>query len=405
MNKYIADILLLILLLSPTSGVFYYLMTLVVLFCIFYYRRQTRTYWGYSKGLKLLFIICCFFSVSLYAVSSMSFSVIPCYRALILILMMFFFPFVSGVKIHKITILIGVLFTLSTQLCYVVNFTPLIRFVNDFYPFESDLHLYSDDYLSSAQGMTIGSAFRLGGFMHNPNNCARTYTFFYAILLIFVDDWKLSSKNFLQYLCSLCIMLGLLLCGSRTGFVVFALLSIIKFYITSNTKRKILIFLLTMGFIAFVYSFLGGVGEEEYRALRVAEGMDDSMTSKFNHIVEYYSAHVSLFHFLFGQFDQHQMINYLKDAESMDSEIGVSLFTYGVVTTVVLFLLLYSFFKKIRKPYILFAVLLLWMLSSSLLFAYRVSLAFMFLLSICFSNSKIITNEERRYNNKESRTV
>ena len=376
-TDWLYSVSLLLMLFLPHVGFLYIVNPVLVLLLAF--RKRT---FHFSK-IGITYVLVTLIVVSFFAnmVGETEFSAKPFYRAIGVILCLIIFPFAENRHIPKSILYFSILFILFSQLCDVLGLRMLSSFFSRFY-IEEETSEYIERYMRSGGSLSV---FRLGGLFNNPNQCARYVTCIFTIFTI--DYFNEGSKKHL--LISVLCAFSLLLTGSRTGLFVFLTILTIS-YVLRNRKNKLSVIIVTLLFssfflFAYVFSDLGS----SYRAFALDRGVEDSFLGKIGFISKYLSSDLTISQWIFGNFfySQDAVRKYLIDVTTMDSELGVSIFTYGFLFTIAYVVFLFIIYNKLRKPYVLIMGLFLWCLSSTIIFSYRSSFLIMFLLSKYFSKS------------------
>lgn len=311
-------------------------------------------------------------------------------RAVTLIEVFLFFPFINNVKIRNSFIYFAILYILLSQLIYLLNVNFLTNFFNYLYPYSGDEFYYQSDYLVENLGklnISQGISSRYGGLFYNPNQCMKYVSLIVAVYML--ENWgKSVKKHFIFYGL---VLFSTLLAGSRTGFIIVLLYLLIQLFF-SLPKKKTYYILGTIFLLIILLNFTTPIENimSKFRVLDItgSYGNEGSLSLKWSNFRYYLDSMNNVFQVLFGNFEIDLFQTYYQSASSMfDSEWGNLIFIYGFVF---LILIIYFFFKIIRKnryPYYFVFILLIWALSSTVLFSFRTSFAFMLIFSK-YSNHK-----------------
>jgi hypothetical protein len=224
--------------------------------------------------------------------------------------------------------------------------------------------------------------YRQGGLFRNPNQLAKFVTFLLALFL--VNNKKLSIKKQVWFI-ALCIF-SIVLTGSRTGFVVGAMLVLLSIFSNQHltNSRRSLVFVAVFGLVA--YFFLSGIGG---RSTLVEDGMHDSMGSKFWLVIDYLKHELSFIYYLFGHLDYSLFEGSYYTTYNLDCEYGYVIYCFGFVG---FFAFIYFFYKVYQRVDIrnrFFFIVCLWMISSTIIMSYRAIFVFMLLLSTIYNSKKV----------------
>ena len=127
----------------------------------------------------------------------------------------------------------------------------------------------------------------------------------------------------------------------------------------------------------------------DVRALKVSDGMDDSVGAKLDFLIYYLSNEESWLYTLFGHFNMESVSHYLDNFITMDSEWGYAIFNYGWVFFVLIIVYYWQLAQKLKGKYSIMTVcLVIWSLSATVLFSLSASVAFFFVLSIYANRSE-----------------
>lgn len=300
-------------------------------------------------------------------------------RMIYLCAMFIIFPFTnySKIKTNYLYFVFTVIFL--SQLIFVFNIEGLKEFIDQLWPNEIEKYsasriAYVSDFSSELQGL------RYGGLFRNPNQCARYLTLIYAI-------YAIESTNIVgikKYLFIFLVFFSIILTGSRTGLVVFGCVFVFSTFKIGLVNQKAILRYLSASLL--IFSFIVFFLLIQTRSVDITESNTGSMAQKIENLSKYWGNIVSvenLPRILFGYFSI-ELTNEL-DLNIFDSEIGNMLYSVGVVG----FVLIIAFyaqliFKKDKNLYIIL-IILLWILSSSVLFSYRMSFVYLLVLSNYYS--------------------
>jgi hypothetical protein len=385
---HIVSISLMIMFFLPHLGYFYYVNPALAAALAFRYHRPSGI--GVIKILIVAIMLISMFGY-LFTIDKIVFKAVS--RGISLIFLFSVFPFVKNFKIPNVYIYSGLGFIILSQMVYVIGFWPLISFFSTLYPYEGDEIIYRSDFLyKHSDSISIANPhIRLGGIFHNPNQGARYVTFLYAVF--FIENKDNASIKKTKLLISAIVLISILYTGSRTGFIVFSLLFYF-FYFGKNTLslKSALISGLFLIISVILFSLLDIYFFDTVRVFDIEDALSYSLVPKIRFFLEYYETQNNFFQILFGNFDMDLSRYYVRSAEILDSEWGNAIFNYGVlffISAILFYSVVYKGYDHKTKP---FFIIILWIFSSSLIFSYRASFLFLFLLSKYYVNPLKLNN-------------
>lgn len=292
------------------------------------------------------------------------------------ILYLLSFPFVCGYRVKNIYLYSTFALIFLSQVSYMFQITPVVAFVDKYYPIVWNERGIT--HMIDTIDTTNYTSFRLGGIYRNPNQCAKYVSLLLAVFLINNKNKSVISQFWFLILC----FFSVLLTGSRTGLVVVSLLIIIALY-TSKTKNKWVIAFFVAVFIGFIIYgvFVGST----FRGFDIENGLDNSLGVKWRITMSYISTEPSVMKLLLGHLDMDLFET--NTTYSLDCEYGYIIYCYGFLGVFALLTFYIQLFRKIDKDSRLYFCVLLWMLSSSIMMAYRSSFIFFLLLSTVYKNT------------------
>ena len=382
-NKFIdivVNVTLLVLLFLPQSNIQYVFFVGVMATCVASNFRSVRIDWlkaAIVLSLLVTFLINAATNAEGYGMSAKS-----VVRCVMIMLMLVFFPFLKAHKIYPATIYVAIIYLLFSQLCYFFQLTPFWMYYDSVYPYNGEIYSYTSAYLSKQY---MNFMVRFGGLYHNPNQCARAYTFLLAILLI---EWKSLGANTWKKVILVMLFFGVILTGSRTGLLAFLLMSAYYYYKNNdsvNKVRNVTVIALVGLVILYFYSNI------EIRSVKLSEGMDDSFGSKIGFLMDYLHDETSWLYVLFGHYnmDLSNVAHYIPFG-TMDAEWGFAVFAFGVVFFVLLLIYYVKVAMNFRGEYAMLNFCLIWAVSGTILFSFSASMTFFFILSIYLGRIKEI---------------
>lgn len=315
-----------------------------------------------------------------------------------ILLYFFCFPFVGKVRVRNVYLYICLGYIILSQLVYLLGIPFLFDFFNSAYPIGDNDTNYFEHMRSTMTYETI-TDYRLGGLYHNPNQCARYLCLLVAFFLVINQN---DRKNRFVTIFSVIAYSGILLTGSRTGFVVASLIlyfGLLRQKGSHNAIKYVFIGLVIMGIYHLIRS---GV---ELRSFDVGSGFQNSAILKWDTFLYYLSSESSIVHLLLGHLDTSLFIsggaNIMSD---FDSEYGDLVFRFGIIGFIAILSFWWMTAKRIDKSYRFFFILLLWILSSTIVASYRAFFIFMLLLSVLYSNYGTM-NKQIRHNHADKPTM
>ena len=297
------------------------------------------------------------------------------------------FPFVGKVNVRNTYLYICLAYILVSQLVYLLGIPGLTTFFDQYYPINED-DLSEFEYMQNNITTSVVFDYRLGGVYHNSNDCARFLTMLMAFFLSVNHSKK--SKNVMYFV--LIAFGGIILTGSRTGFVISSLIAYFGFL--RNNKISGWIRYLTWGIAIFgiIYIFQKG---SSLRGLDIESGLHNSANLKWDTFVYYLTNESNALSMLFGHMDASIFSGqYGVAMDSFDSEYGSLTFRFGVIGFICILLYYWQIIKRIDKSKWFFFVILLWMISSTIIASFRACFIFMLLTSVVYSNNRCIKDNK-----------
>lgn len=292
-----------------------------------------------------------------------------------IILYILTFPFVENTNLRNIYIYICFGLIFISQICYMFQIGWAIQMLETFYPISwgERMITYANEHVT----ISNYSNFRLGGLYHNPNQCAKYISLLLAIYLVNNKNKRFSKQVLFVVLC----FIGVLLTGSRTGFIVAALLVVLCFW-TNGRMSKALKIITVLGMVAFIVYAIAS-GSSNSRSLDIEDGLEGSLFAKAKLVLYYLNTETSALSMVFGHLDLDLFLSPF--SYSLDCEYGYILYCYGLVGLISFVIYVVKLFKGIEKENRFFMVFLLWMLTSSIFMSYRTVFVFMLILSSIYN--------------------
>lgn len=297
-----------------------------------------------------------------------------------LFLVLLLFPFVADIRIRNTYVYVALIYIIISQITMVIHVPAISDLFEIAYPLSEESEGYYQYVLSNASSNNI-SGFRLAGLFRNPNQCSKYVTLITAVFLLDSKTTFIKSLPFLGL-----ASFSILMTGSRTGLVVFMCLVFFSLFLNDKVSRtaKTTSIIVLIGLALFVL-----YEAADFRGLRVDEGINDSAGAKFGALKDYLSRSTDPFHFLFGHVDQYLFVASSGNIHSsIDCEYGYMIFNYGIVGFAFYIIFFCKLFKGFTKHERLIFVPMLWIISASMLLAFRSLFLYMLLLSKYYIRSK-----------------
>ncbi len=300
-----------------------------------------------------------------------------------IILYLICFPFVGQTRIRNVYLYIGLGYIIFSQLVYLFGISSLSNIFEQIYPLSEEDASYNT-YVSMRDNLGFGTLFdyRLGGIYHNGNHTARYITFLLALFLI--NNQNRKSRSVLVF--SAVAYAGVLLTGSRTGFIVLSLIlyfGLFRQQLYSKSLKYIFVSFLIIGIVYLLYSGFS------LRGFDVESGFHNSANSKWYTFIYYLENENSIVALLLGHLDPSLFKGqYGLSLPMFDSEYGNIFYCYGFIGFMAFIYCFYKLFKRIDKSYRFFFFVCLWMISSTIIVSFRAFFIFMLFLSVIFNKQK-----------------
>jgi len=355
------------------NGNLFYLLVPVVIFILGLRFSNFNNHYNFIKIVLILLISMSFLLFGITNVDRMD--VKGLLRNIVILELIFFFPFSKNVKIPNFYLYFGVIYIFISQISYILGIGSIISFFTSNYPYEGDAYYYKADYLMAhANNMSLTNRnFRLGGLYLNPNQCARYLTILFAVFLC--ENHKKKIKHLLPFIGI--TILAIVATGSRTGFLIAALMLLWFFYRKTEKSgyASKFLFISLVGFIGVFVFLSAGELSQSMRFLDFNEGVDKSLSMKIQIFIDYLS-NSSLIQTLFGNFSNDGL-----SAIQFDSEWGDLFYRYGLLFVLAFILFYILVFRNTAPEYRLYFFILLWVISSTLVLSYRAGFVFLLCLS------------------------
>jgi hypothetical protein len=357
-------------LIIPQSNIFLFLIT--PLLCVFF-KLYIK---GNNQHLGTKYLVLFSFSITFLMYFSSVQSIKPILSFANIILVFAVFPNIGGVRIRNTLIYFALLYVLFSQIIYILNVPALSNLLNTLYPIE-------DDYLVAVmENVSVQNKafFRSGGIYRNPNDCARIITLLIAIFAVENRDGKLSE--IIPFI--IISLVAVFLTGSRTGLAVSILILVFGFFLNQKHRGSTI----RIVFVAAIVAIL------LYSVLNVTDSRitdyenTGSIDVKYATLMNYLSQNNSLIVLLFGNLDPDSFVS-TNDMvlDFFDADYGYLLYCYGIIGFLCVVVFFVSLFNRMNKGKRFVLLLLVWAVSNSLIFSYRMFFPMMLVFSRCLCES------------------
>lgn len=359
-------------LIIPQSNIFLFLIT--PLLCIFFKFGIT----GNNQQLGAKYLVLFSFSITflMYLLSVQSINIKPILSFANIILVFAVFPNIGGVRIRNALLYFALLYVLFSQLIYILNVPMLSNLLDTLYPVE-DEHLAIVMENVSVQNRAF---FRSGGIYRNPNDCARIITLLIAIFAVENRDGKLSEK--IPFIAI--SLVSVFLTGSRTGLAVSLLILVFGFVLNQKRRGSTI----RIVFIAALVSILL-FSVFNATDLRITDyNNTGSIDIKFATFMNYLSQNNGLIESLFGNLDPDSFVattGMVLDA--FDADYGYLYYCYGIIGFLCVVVFFVNLYNRMNKSKRFVMLLLVWAVSNSLIFSFRMFFPMMLVFSRCLCES------------------
>ena len=362
----------------PTNNISYVVQGILPLILFVYYKPSR----SFNIAKFVLFII--LIIASSFIINSINvFSINTLFRFLSFIVLFGLFPFTKSIKISTTVLYISLFYIILSQVSYVLGINLLVNFFDSIYPYTGNQIGYQTDYLLRSAGDLESIVHRrYGGLYHNPNQCVKYVSF---LLIIFLINAKGELKLYKKLIFLVSVLISIILSGSRTGFVVVLIVVLYDLFIYDVTRVNAKFFLSLIATLFLLIFLLLFFSDSDLRIFQVSEGNIDSLGAKFTFFYQYFQQVFSPLIFLFGNLSSENIyINY--NLSQMDSEWGELFYSFGLLG-IISFGMFYLKLWKTRYDKLRFYMfILLWGITSTIIFSYRMSFVFMLLLSSYYSD-------------------
>lgn len=384
-HSLIFNISILIGLLLPHDRTLFQLVNYLLIFLLFITNSHKRLVFNSIK-IKYTFVLIIILSFSINVLIGNNIEFKDLARLGLFVILFALFPFVSNVKISRIVLYLSLLYIVISQIAYVLNIGFLVNFYNSLYPYTGEVRGFTSDFLTQNAGDIDWIVNRrYGGIFHNPNQLARFVSLLLAVILI--ENKNKSIKKIIPFI--IISAFSFVLSGSRSGFLVGFILIVMSFIYLRENKFNIKGIFISGFFILCIGYLISMIFQSQsLRVFDVKEGFSGSIGTKFDWFSSFFIQLNTPIRFFFGHFSSNQ-ITKLYGVPLLDSEWGELFYCFGLLGVISL-ASFYFYLCRLKDAKINFLLLiLLWCISSTVLFNYRMSFIFMLFLSKYYSEYKI----------------
>jgi len=387
-DERIIGIVFVLAILLPHTSVLYLFNPIVLL-----YLANRYSNWKSISAIQIFMVIIIFFSLVWNTLYGVDISIKSTLRGFYVVELILFFPFARNIKIKNIYLYTVVIIILFSQLCYIYNIQSFITLFNIIYPYRGDIESESIDYL--VEHSQIGrslielQSIRFGGLFHNSNQLMK-YVSLCAVTFLAENAYK-PIKIQLPFVAL--VIISALLAGSRTGFFIIFVSIILAFLVQKRRNVNIGFFIFSFVLLLILFYFISLVAFKELRIFNLLGGVEEggSLSIKYANL-SYYSQFINeARQFLVGNFSIESIKElYHTPFTKFDSEWGYAIYFYGFIFTLLYFIFLIRIALRLIRlngVNVVPTLILLWIISSTILFSYRTSLAFLLVISKYYSAS------------------
>lgn len=376
-QEHLVGICILLAFLLPHTSTFFQLVN--PLLCIFLVSR----FWSSRKWQP--FVLVTLFPIIISILLNFQNASVKSFQSTFTIFLYFAcFPIVGRVRIRNMYLFFCLAYIFLSQIVYMLGIPVLTYFFDRVYPITDELMQHKYNYIQSHIEYGTLLDYRLGGIYHNSNDCARFLTMLMAFFLA-VNHPK-NVKNVIIFI--LVSYVGILLTGSRTGFVVGSLIAYFGFLRHNNLSGRVRYLVWAMVFLGVYYIFQGHIS---FRGLNVEEGLEGSANMKLETFLYYLRSENSVLAYLFGHLDISLFNGGIGEdvMNSFDSEYGSLIFRFGFIGFAGILLFYWNVARRIPKEKWFYFFILLWIITSTIVASFRAFFVFMLLTSIVYANNMV----------------
>ena len=292
----------------------------------------------------------------------------------------------KGYRIYYPYILFTLLYIIGSQISYMYNISFLTSIFNQFYSVADKVSdIYQMD-LGEVSIADVSAGRRFGGIYINPNNCASFVTLIYALGLCELKYDNASRRRI--YIFIALVAFSFLLTGSRTSFVVFAIITAL--FLRNNGVGVTKFVILGVALLALLSVVdIGG-----FRVFKVGEGLDDSVGIKMSLLGKYLHECDNSIHLLFGCGDiTATNVLYHSHMEGTDFDLGNIFITFGIFFYILYIAFYFKLYKALSKQDRIILLVLLWSFSNSILISFRMCPVWFISIGVLYRRALMHKNE------------
>lgn len=287
------------------------------------------------------------------------------------------FPFVGPIRIRKFYLFFCLAYIFLSQIVYMLGIPALASFFDWAYPI-GEVDIWDYGHMQNTIAYSNVFNYRLGGIYHNPNDCARYLTMLMAFFLS-VNHPK-NVREVIYFI--LIAYVGVLLTGSRTGFIIASLIAYFGFLRHNRLSGFVRFTVVAIAVAGLINILQDGTS---LRALDIES--TGSANLKWVTFEYYLRTERSTMSFLLGHLDISLFYGgFGRVMNNFDSEYGELIFRFGFIGFFCFLIFYWSVAKRLPKSQWFFFIILLWMVSSTIVASYRALFIFMLFLSVVYAN-------------------
>lgn len=305
------------------------------------------------------------------------------FRIVCLVMILLLFPF--KIKCRDDLLIISLLFVIGfvflTQIAFVYIIPSVINFVDVYYPYDGDMvGLTTESLESRASGSLTELSSRLSGIYRNPNQCGRFVLLCMSTLLI------INKRAIVSVAVIAVVAISVMLTGSRTAFIIYALITGLWLYRTETLQKKYKVGALCILMPFVIYKISTVIDFDTLRVFQLSDESDDygSLTTKYIWLWDYIKNEDNFLFYIIGHGTTLSLAKY--GVPLLDSEIGMAFFSFGFIGLFLylrLIIKIISYNHKLNLDYISF--IFMWGITSTILFSFRMSILYYMILSLLYS--------------------
>ena len=378
MKGWLLGLILMFFFLSPTNY-FYYGVSLLLILYLFGNSRRRQWNWYVYPFVIIMFssFLLGFSNIkdtqSLYKEAFRIFTI----SSFFILLPISF----NKIDFHKTGLCLVITFLLVylSQVAYLFNISFVVSFVDNYFPYEGEaLGLSSEYMLQRATGSFFELEARFSGIYRNPNQCARYVILLVSAILI------MPIKSIFKWAICLMAFSSILMTGSRTGLIILAIVLLAYIYYNKRTSFKSELIILILFALVIGY-YLSNSDINELRVLKIESGLEGSFATKFKWFWGYLANESNALYLLLGHGTASSVSEY--DVPMLDSEWGMIIFSFGFIGFILYICMIYKFIKRSPISAKIIFINFLWVFTSTVFLAYRMSIVFSIILSIVWTQS------------------